>query len=354
MASLKERGAVEPPGLVWENLVGRISSSLPEANLYVKDNRSLLDIVEYSQPALAVFLRAPSPLGGSFGCVLGLLNSSAFAYVLSCLFFILLKCAERAGPVLVEAFNEAYYYPKLWLLYFFTYLFKPSLLAALWVFKFIFFSFVTLSYAKYFFWLLLVLVSYACVSSFKEECAKDLEDQKEIPGWAHEWALETLTRRLNKKKWLFRALLPLAINLLFGYPTLIGVGYQQRATTFLLACLIPYLIALSLIYGRVVSASGLALPIWAPSLTRKLALLDQRTTLKRYKDLTLEEKYDLVCDYPFLPPFIYNVLIGLKVRAWRFVYYTAGLLLILLAFILLAILSINLEGLVGAPLAGES
>jgi hypothetical protein len=145
------------------------------------------------------------------------------------------------------------------------------------------------------------------------------------------------------------------VNAVFGFPTFIAIKNQRLIAVAILLYYIAYLSLLSLTYERLLNEKNFNPPLlrYFPSFIRLRVLF-----LKKVKKVdkirpSFIDKFSLFSKYPLTPPVVHRFFNKIWPSFWLMVFSGLGKVLFFVVLFLLALLTINLEGIMGYPLLTE-
>jgi hypothetical protein len=134
-----------------------------------------------------------------------------------------------------------------------------------------------------------------------------------------------------------------------------SIENQRLATVVILLYYIPYFSLLSLTYERLLNEKNFTPPFlrYFPKYIRKRVFF-----LKKIKKTTkvrpsFIDKFNLFSKYPLTPPVVHNFFDNVRPKLWSMFFSILGKTLFIVVLLLLALLAINLEGIMEYPLLVE-
>lgn len=130
---------------------------------------------------------------------------------------------------------------------------------------------------------------------------------------------------------------------------------QRPIAVVVLLYYVLYLSLLSLTFERILNEKNFTPPFlrYFPRFIRMRALFTKK--IKRVDKVhpSFIDKFNFFSKYPLTPPVVHRFFDGVRPKFWLIVFSSLGKILFIIVLILLALLSINLEGMVGYPLLTE-
>jgi hypothetical protein len=130
---------------------------------------------------------------------------------------------------------------------------------------------------------------------------------------------------------------------------------QRILAIAILFFFIPYLIVHGLTYEGHLNEKNFAPPLlrYFPKFIKRRASYIKKTTKLDGVRPTFIDKFNLFSRYPLTPPKVHSFLDSVRPRFWLVTFSILGKIMFVASLFLLALLAINLEGVLGYPLLVE-
>lgn len=160
---------------------------------------------------------------------------------------------------------------------------------------------------------------------------------------------------IGKKRCFFIFALPILVNAVFGLPTLMLIENQRLIAVVILLYYILYLGLLSLTYEGLLNEKNFTPPFlkYFPRFVERRAFLAKKIGKAHKVRPSFIDKFNLFSKYPLTPPIVHRFFDSIGPKLWLTAFLSLGKVLFVVVLFLLALLAINVEGMVGYPLLTE-